>query len=42
VGFEGEVARAFASVPEPGVWGIVGVGLVWGMGRRRRLATAGK
>jgi len=43
VGFEGEVARAFASVPEPGVWGVVGVGVVWGMRRRRgRLATAGK
>jgi autotransporter-associated beta strand protein len=42
VGFEADVARAFAAVPEPGGGGGMGVGLLWGMRRGRRLATAGK
>ena len=36
VGFEADLARAFASVPEPGTLSILGIGGLALMGRRRR------
>jgi hypothetical protein len=40
--FEADLARAFASVPEPGMISVLGMGVVALMGRRRRRTNPGR